>query len=1207
MPLPGTGPISLGNLRTEFGLTGPVSLANVKNWGAAQHGAGVSLANFRGVSSALWVYPPPGMPTSTAWTKPATLVNGLRYATANVSTAPYANGVYNAYMSQQWWNYVDATGSMSGAEQGPPGMCYRPSSDGTGVSCTFSYQLSSTADGTPMVYTLDFPSPITVFAYKVMARTQCCPEQIPQKWTLDGSADKVTWTTVDTRSGVNNWILGSANHFSVPVRSPKKFQYWRLSVTRNGGGLVCVSKLMLFCPEQPVAAVAPTDFIHINAQTVGLSGGYNGGPYVSYFSGRYSFSAQPVTANVATNGGFTAMTLAAFTGNGSASNERIFDFGEQSTSNNIVIARFGTTPQALFGVYSGATLYSATTASNVITQGAWNLWTARYFASNNAMQLYQDGALVATATGVAFANRVLPQTYVGRSCNSGDPYSLVNVKNIAMWDRALSDAEVETANVFLRNDTGALPTGTISTFSVASLMVPVMSGFTANVGNVATFNLFNAPTVSDTGGYNGGPYVGFSTPSSQYAASTGSLTFNITTNGGYTAMTMAKFVGPFNQSYERVFDFGAGGFSQSLILCRSAGTQAFFYTSTGSIAGGTIVQDAWNLWTCRYFTSNNAMQLYQNGSLVATGTATGMPNRTLSTCYFAKSNNPDPYGNVWVKNCAIWDRALSDAEITTATAYLRNDTGSLPAGNVVNFSVGAVRNWTFANGISASWSSTKNASNVSLAYGLGASPSSYAVYGPVTASPTMMSNVFAANTVYTIQATPVGWTGSGPALACTATSPQLQAASSAVVYLKPTSNVVPTAGNLGNPLTVVGTASTVLDASRGYVLSLSAGGLLNTAVPPGNSYTKAAWVYATAAPGANAVHLLSSTTGSPGHYLFLNAGVLSAGQDTSALSVCVADPAGNSFPSNAWVHVAYTYNKTTNTAVLYKNGLAVASNTAVAAWTAGATTPVCIGGYGNASSWTGYLDDVRVHSAVLSAAQIQQLQAPLQAATDPLWANVVFRAVYDTDWNDYKNGLIGVQNSPGTGTITFATPTPTGLGGQAVRFSPTSGDGIGIRYTSSAFNLGTGPVTIEFWAYFDAVPAKLTSVVSSTNNNFVAGTWRINYDTSYSMNFGVYPNSSGLGAPLSGTTWYHICGMRVGTGLYLFVNGAPYASSANAISTTDFMGATVFPGTTYGLDVGCNSYLNQAFYGRVDDLRITAAQRYPLTGFTPPTGPLPCG
>jgi hypothetical protein len=379
-----------------------------------------------------------------------------------------------------------------------------------------------------------------------------------------------------------------------------------------------------------------------------------------------------------------------------------------------------------------------------------------------------------------------------------------------------------------------------------------------------------------------------------------------------------------------------------------------------------------------------------------------------------------------------------------------------PAPGLALSNLAAATGPVLASGISVSWVAGPNVTSVALQYGLGSSPGSYASYGTVTGTSAVMSNVFAANTQYTIRAIPTGNAGQGAAVAVGVTTPQLMVANAAKVYLKVTSATVPAADLLGNPLTAFGAAnlSVALDPTRGYVIGMN-NGWFNTDVPIGNSFTKAAWVCANVNPQSVNMNIVSSTHIPPGnHYLWVPGGTLTSGQALVSTPATVADPAGNTFPSNTWVHVAYTYDQAANAAVLYKNGVAVASNSAVAAWNSGGTGQVCIGSYGNASSvcWRGFLDDVRVYGSVLTAQQIQQMYgllptlAGFTATPGALLSNGV--AVSWTATNVSNVALsYGLGASPGSytsyGTVTgtstvmsnvFAANTQYTI--QAVPFSP---------------------------------------------------------------------------------------------------------------------------------------------------------------------------
>lgn len=285
---------------------------------------------------------------------------------------------------------------------------------------------------------------------------------------------------------------------------------------------------------------------------------------------------------------------------------------------------------------------------------------------------------------------------------------------------------------------------------------------------------------------------------------------------------------------------------------------------------------------------------------------------------------------------------------------------------------------TLSDGVSVTWTSA-NTSTVNLAYGIGASPGTFTAYGSAASSPVVMANVFVAATMYTIQATPNGLNGAGTAVTTTFTTPTLIANANAVLYLKPSSMAVPTTDQTSNAITLMGSqVSVVHDVSRGYVLNMF-GGWFNTTVGLPASYTKSAWVNLTGPVSGASRCILSSVNGSPNaHTLGVTSAVgnvLQAGHGPNTgggIQYAVTDSIP--FPSNTWVHVATTYNSVSNTMVLYRGGVEVASNSSAAKW--GATGGnLAIGSFSGLASiaWAGYLDDLRVYNTALTPEQILQI------------------------------------------------------------------------------------------------------------------------------------------------------------------------------------------------------------------------------------------
>ncbi|WP_232323612.1 GH92 family glycosyl hydrolase [Catenuloplanes japonicus] len=92
-------------------------------------------------------------------------------------------------------------------------------------------------------------TPLTVTTYALTSANDV-PERDPRDWTLQGSADGVTWTDLDTRTGQTFADRGVTNVYA--LSSPGAYAYYRLSVTANGGApIVQLAELQLADPAVP--------------------------------------------------------------------------------------------------------------------------------------------------------------------------------------------------------------------------------------------------------------------------------------------------------------------------------------------------------------------------------------------------------------------------------------------------------------------------------------------------------------------------------------------------------------------------------------------------------------------------------------------------------------------------------------------------------------------------------------------------------------------------------------------------------------------------------------------------------------------------------------------------------------------------------------------------------------------------------------------
>ena len=105
---------------------------------------------------------------------------------------------------------------------------------------------------------------------------------------------------------------------------------------------------------------------------------------------------------------------------------------------------------------------------------------------------------------------------------------------------------------------------------------------------------------------------------------------------------------------------------------------------------------------------------------------------------------------------------------------------------------------------------------------------------------------------------------------------------------------------------------------------------IGTVIPLNSSYTKEAWIYANASGSNNII----SSGSSP---FWLSGGVLSAMNNGGTV---IQDPTG--FLLSQWVHVAVTFDATTSTINIYKNGVLVISGVSGSGYP---SDPIRIGDY----------------------------------------------------------------------------------------------------------------------------------------------------------------------------------------------------------------------------------------------------------------------
>ena len=294
---------------------------------------------------------------------------------------------------------------------------------------------------------------------------------------------------------------------------------------------------------------------------------------------------------------------------------------------------------------------------------------------------------------------------------------------------------------------------------------------------------------------------------------------------------------------------------------------------------------------------------------------------------------------------------------------------------------------------------------------------------------------------------------------------------------------------------------------------------------------------------------------------------------------------------NTWYHIAAV--RSGSTVTLYLNGVSVGSS-AISGSIKSVTNPVGIGTRGgsanNLNFGGGYIACARVvNGTARYTSNFAPPVAPLTNVTNTsLLLNYTNGAIFD---NTAKNVLETVGNAQ-------ISTTQSKWGGSSMYFNGSTS--YLTRPYSPLFALGSGNFTVEAWIN--------TTQNGSSDYPSVVGRWAggNSWDLRHSAgdnagkptfaynNGSTNANLASTGSTIYDGLWHHLCVVRNGNTLTMYVDGV-------SVATASFSG-TIAAATSTPLTVGNTS--GTAYYtGYIDDLRITLAARY-LANFTPPTSQL---
>jgi len=326
----------------------------------------------------------------------------------------------------------------------------------------------------------------------------------------------------------------------------------------------------------------------------------------------------------------------------------------------------------------------------VPTVDTWDVYVARMNNSTMLKQIFKNGTEVGRGFMLGTVKNFTPyETRIARAFNeAGDPDLNMQLGGFILYDLPLSDSEVQrVTNYFQQVDQSpavavlALPSGSkillepksfnatvANNSSIASVACPIT--FTGTAGS--------QPVFKTTGGGRGAnlSYYMFTAPGNDAAfggqflqATSSGLTLNCATNGGLTVVMYLNFRSTVNYQFPRMFCFnGIGGYFEFIL---SNGQIMVADQQGGFLASGAVATtDTWDVYVARMINSTKVIELFKNGTQIASGTMpTTVLNKTPDTIRIARALGGDPDTNMDLGGLVVYDYALSNAEVTTATDY----------------------------------------------------------------------------------------------------------------------------------------------------------------------------------------------------------------------------------------------------------------------------------------------------------------------------------------------------------------------------------------------------------------------------------------------------------------------------------------------------------------------------------------------------------
>jgi len=155
----------------------------------------------------------------------------------------------------------------------------------------------------------------------------------------------------------------------------------------------------------------------------------------------------------------------------------------------------------------------------------------------------------------------------------------------------------------------------------------------------------------------------------------GAHTFNIATNGGFTAVVVVKCTGTI-VDYESILDFSTGPSNDNIALTRNSNTASFFINIMNGAdechvtSSNVITQNTWHTIIITYTSSSKKLELRVGNDIKSKICVTTRTDRVVTNTYVAKTSFGDTMFSGNIAGLYAVDTKLTESKISDITSRM---------------------------------------------------------------------------------------------------------------------------------------------------------------------------------------------------------------------------------------------------------------------------------------------------------------------------------------------------------------------------------------------------------------------------------------------------------------------------------------------------------------------------------------------------------